>query len=275
MRGPALLATALAMIFVGLWLDRRPDVATRWSFPRGGASRPDLVHRAAVFLWVLIPWTMTWFGTQALGRPHGAFSTMLPFERSWPVWQWTEAIYMSAYLFIPFAALALRTQYALRRVAVTGAIATLIVTLCWLTIPVVAENRAFAPAHALGRFLAFEQGHSIGVAAFPAFHVLWSLIAADAWVVDARLRGDRWTGIGAWTWAILIAVSCLTTSMHTVIDLAAAAGVFLVLRNRAKAVAGSRIRGSADPGSPIADPESEIGCRQSPILNRQSRIADQ
>src|SRR4029078_2337662 len=110
MRGPALLATALAMIFVGLWLERRPDVATRWSFPRGDASRPDLVHRAAVFLWVLIPWTMTWFGTQALGPPHGAFSTMLPFERSWPVWQWTEAIYMSAYLFIPFAAFALRTR---------------------------------------------------------------------------------------------------------------------------------------------------------------------
>jgi hypothetical protein len=142
---------------------------------------------------------------------------------------------MSAYLFIPFAAFALRTQLALRRVAVTGAVATLIVTLCWLTIPVVAENRVFEPAHALGRFLAFEQGHSIGVAAFPAFHVLWSLIAADAWVVDARLRGDRRTGIAAWTWAVLIAVSCLTTSMHTVIDLAAATLLFVVLRGRVPA----------------------------------------
>ena len=65
-----------------------------------------------------------------------------------------------------------------------------------------------------------------------AFHVLWSLIAADAWVVDARLRGDRWTGLVAWTWAILIALSCLTTSMHTVIDLAAAILLFVVLRDR-------------------------------------------
>jgi hypothetical protein len=51
-------------------------------------------------------------------------------------------------------------------------VATLIVTVCWWTIPVVAENRPFEASHALGRFLAFEQGHSIGVAAFPAFHVL-------------------------------------------------------------------------------------------------------
>ena len=235
MKGAALLATALAMIVVGLWLDRTAEPRTRWSYPRGGGSLPDLSHRVAVFLWVLIPWTMTWFGTQALGRPHGAFSTMLPFERSWPVWQWTEALYMSAYVFIPLAAMLLRTQAALRRFAVTGAVATLIVTACWLTIPVVAENRPFEATHALGRFLAFEQGHSIGVAAFPAFHVLWSLIAADAWVVDAGLRGDRRIGVVMWTWALLIAVSCLTTSMHTVIDLAAAALLFVVLRGRVPA----------------------------------------
>ena len=84
MKGVALLSTALAMIVVGLWLDRAAEPRIRWSFPRGGGSLPDLSHRVAVFLWVLIPWTMTWFGTQALGRPHGAFSTMLPFERSGP-----------------------------------------------------------------------------------------------------------------------------------------------------------------------------------------------
>src|SRR5262245_36529460 len=156
MKGPLLLSTALAMIVVGLWLDRAPEPRSRLSFPLGHAEAPDLPHRVAAFLWVLIPWTMTWFGTQALGRPHGAFGTALPFERNWPVWQWTEAIYMSAYLFIPLAAVLLRTQRALHRLAVTGAVATVIVTLCWLTIPVVAVNRPFEPAHALGRFLAFE-----------------------------------------------------------------------------------------------------------------------
>jgi PAP2 superfamily len=232
MTGPLLLAVALALIAIGLWFDATPRPPSRISFPRGDAEPPDLAHRAAVFLWVLIPWTMTWFGTQALGRPHGAFGTSLPFERHWPVWQWTEALYLSAYLYIPLAAFLLRTQRALRRFAISGAIATLVVTLCWLTIPVVAENRPFEPAHVLGRLLAFEQGHSIGVAAFPAFHVLWALIAADAWAMDARLSGDRWTGTVAWIWAVLIAVSCLTTAMHTAIDAAAAVLVFVVLRDR-------------------------------------------
>jgi PAP2 superfamily protein len=224
--GVLLLLLGLSLVLAGAF------DPPRLSFPRGEADSPGLTHRIAVFVWVLIPWTLTWFGTQALGRPPGAFGTALPFEQHWPVWQWTEAIYLSTYLFIPLTALGLRTQGALRRFAVTGAVATLIVTICWLTIPVVAVNRPFAPSNLFGRLLAFEQGHSVGVAAFPAFHVLWSLIAADAWVLDGRLRQQAWPGPVAWIWAVLIVASCLTTAMHTVIDEAAAALLFFVVRAR-------------------------------------------
>jgi len=236
MKGIALLLTATALIAAGFRLDTAAPPRWRVSLPQGGRETPAIGERAAVFLWVLIPWTLTWFGTQALGRPHNAFGTALPFERHWPVWQWTEAFYLSAYLFIPLGALLLRTRGALRYFAVTGTVATIVVTICWLTIPVVAVNRPFEPAHALGRLLAFEQGHSIGVAAFPAFHVLWALIGADAWTFDARLSGSRWSGAFAWTWALLIAASCLTTAMHTVIDEAAAILVFLLIRRRPSAV---------------------------------------
>ena len=212
----------------------------RLSFPRGDGEPPDFAHRVAVFVWVLIPWTLTWFGTQALGRAPDAFSTALPFEQHWPVWQWTESLYLSTYLFIPFAALLLRTQGALRRFAVSGGVATVIITICWITIPVVAYNRPFEPSNAWGRWLAIEQGHSIGVAAFPAFHVLWSLIAADAWVADGRLTGTPWTGVVAWIWAVLIAVSCLTTGMHTVVDALAAVVLFPLVRD--PAVTWDRVR---------------------------------
>lgn len=207
---------------------RRPP---RLSLPRGDREPPAVAQRAAVFVWVLVPWMLTWFGTQALGRPPDAFGTVLPFERHWPVWQWTEALYLSTYVFIPLTALLLRTQGALRRFAVSGGVATAVVTMLWLTIPVVAQNRPFEPSDVFGRWLAFEQAHSIGVAAFPAFHVLWSLLAADAWVIDGRLLGTRWTGVVGWTWAALIAISCLTTGMHTVIDAMAAVLLFLVLRD--------------------------------------------
>jgi prolipoprotein diacylglyceryltransferase/protein-S-isoprenylcysteine O-methyltransferase Ste14 len=203
----------------------------RLSLPRGDREAPEVAHRFAVFVWVLIPWTLTWLGTQALGRPPDAFGTALPFEATWPVWQWTEAIYLTAYLFIPITALLLRTQRALRRFAVSGGVATAVVTLCWLTIPVVAGNRPFEPSNVWGRWLAFEQAHSIGVAAFPAFHVLWSLIAADALTLDGRLRGARWPGAIGWAWAVLISLSCLTTGMHTVIDALAAVLLFFPLRD--------------------------------------------
>lgn len=206
-------------------------IPPRLSLPRGGLEPPTAWHRVAVFLWVLIPWLGAYFSVQALGRAPDAFELALPWERHWPVWQWTELIYASTYLFIPLIPLLIRTQAGLRQFAVSGAVATMIVTLCWLVIPVVATNRPFQPAHALGRLLAFEQGASTGVAAFPAFHVLWTLLGAEAWASNARSGGSRWWGRIGWSWAVLITLSTLTTGMHTVIEVGAAIALFPLLRD--------------------------------------------
>jgi hypothetical protein len=82
----------------------------------------------------------------------------------------------------------------------------------------------------LGRLILFERAMSNTVAAFPAFHVVWSAIAAEAWATRSRAAG-----IVAWTWAGLIAVSCVTTGMHAVVDVAAAVLAFVLLR-RASAI---------------------------------------
>jgi protein-S-isoprenylcysteine O-methyltransferase Ste14 len=166
---------------------RRPPLL---SLPGEGTGPPLWSQRAAVYAWVLLPWLVAYFAVQALGRPADAFETALPLEHGWPVWQWTEAVYASAYLVIPATPLLVHTSRDLRRFAIQGIVGTLIVTLCWLAIPVVAANRAFVPAHAIGHLLAFEQRTSTGVAAFPAFHVLWSLLAAQALAAEAtRGRG--------------------------------------------------------------------------------------
>lgn len=189
------------------------------SIPRDDEGPPTAAHRAAVFLWVLIPWLLAFYAVQALGPAPDRFGTMLAFERDWPVVQGTEIAYASAYAFIPLTVLLIRTRRDLRRFAVRGAIAIPIVTLVWLAVPVVATNRPFVPTGVPGRLLAFEQAHSSGVAAFPAFHVLWALIAAPAW--PSRL---------GWVWAAMITVSCITTGMHSVLDVAAAIALFLPLR---------------------------------------------
>jgi protein-S-isoprenylcysteine O-methyltransferase Ste14 len=200
------------------------------SIPRGDAEVPTVPHRLAVFVWVLIPWLAAYSAVQALGRPPDAFQTALPFERSWPVLQWTEVLYVSAYLFVPVTVLVIRSQRALRHFAVEGLIATVVVTLAWLTIPVVATNRPFEATTLPGRMLAYELSHSNGVAAFPAFHVLWAFIAGEGWSANAAHAGRSTWWVG-WTWALLIALSSVTTGMHTVLEVAGAAVAYLPMRH--------------------------------------------
>ena len=196
------------------------------SLPRGNGEAPTGAERAAVFVWVLIPWLVAYSALQALGRAPDAFTTALPFERRWPVLQWTELLYASAYVFVPLTALVIRTRRALGHFATEGLIATGAVALVWLTVPAVAANRPFVPSSSLGRLLAWEQSHSHGVAAFPAFHVLWVLIAAEGWEASRRPLW-RWVG---WSWAVLVAASSITTGMHTLLHVCSAVVVYVLLR---------------------------------------------
>src|SRR5512138_920166 len=200
------------------------------SLPRGDGEAPTGAERAAVFVWVLIPWLVAYSAVQALGRAPDAFTTALPFERDWPVIQWTELPYASAYVLVPLTALVIRTRRALGRFAIEGLIATATVTLVWLTVPAVAANRPFVPSTWMGRLLAWEQTHSHGVAAFPAFHVLWALIAAEGWEANAQLSlRSLWRWIG-WSWALLVAVSSLTTGMHTLLEVVSGVVVYALIR---------------------------------------------
>ena len=199
------------------------------SLPRGAGEPPTAAQRAAVVLWVLVPWLVVYYAAQALGPAHDAFRTVLPIESHWPVLQWTELVYASVYLLVPLTVLLVRTQHDLRRYAVQGMIATVLVGLVWFAVPVVATNRPFVATNTAGRLLAFEQNHSTGAAAFPAFHVLWALLAAHAWSANARVtRRIVWRSVG-WGWAWAVTLSCLTTGMHTAIEVVAALLIFLPL----------------------------------------------
>jgi protein-S-isoprenylcysteine O-methyltransferase Ste14 len=196
------------------------------ALPDRSADPPTGWDRLSVFLLVFLPWTVAFEAVYQLGIPSGAIEAYLPFERGWPVLEWTEAVYASVYLFVPAALFVAPTKAALRRFAVTGLIATAVVTLIYLTVPVIAPPRPFEPQSVLGRALMFERAMSNTVAAFPAFHVIWSFIAADAWA-----RRSRKFAVVGWAWAILITISCLTTGMHALADLLAAGIVFLLLRS--------------------------------------------
>lgn len=232
--------TMLSMVAL-VWGYERHDLVARFgpsaldpprlSLPRGGDGAPTFSARAAVYVWVLMPWLVIYELVQALGRPPDEFRLALSIEQGWPVVQWTEAVYVSAYACVPLAPLLARSGRGLRRFAIAGLVATIVVSLCWLIVPVVATNRAFEPTGVWGRLLALEQGTSKGVAAFPAFHVLWALLVADLCADNTRTTGRQWWTAAGWTWTIAVALSTLTTGMHTLLEVAAATALFIVVRD--------------------------------------------
>ncbi|MEZ5418233.1 MAG: prolipoprotein diacylglyceryl transferase [Vicinamibacterales bacterium] len=232
--------TMLGMLAL-IWGYERHDLLARFgssamdppllSLPRRSDGAPTAAERAAVYVWVMLPWLAAFYALQALGPAPDAFSLTLPFERGWPVVQWTEAVYVSSYLIVPAAPLMAFGRRGLRRLAISGAVGTVVVTLLWLVVPVAATNRPFEPASLLGRLLAWEQAQSAGVAAFPAFHVLWALLVAELCVDNGRISGRAWWGRLGWAWAAAVAVSTLTTGMHTLLEVLAAVVLFVPLRD--------------------------------------------
>jgi protein-S-isoprenylcysteine O-methyltransferase Ste14 len=215
-------ALALAALVLGY---ERHDLRQRFgamprpllSLPAARAGTATSAERASIYVLVLLPWLLAYEALHVIGVPRDAIPSHFAFERGWPVLEWTEAIYASAYAMILLTPLLVRSRPALRRFALMGLMATALVTFIYILVPLVAPPRPFEPTTALGRLLALERSVSNTVAAFPAFHVLWPLIATAAW----RTRGEWW-GRAALAWAVLIAASCITTGMHSLVDVAAA-----------------------------------------------------
>jgi protein-S-isoprenylcysteine O-methyltransferase Ste14 len=225
----ALGCAALVLGFERLEIRKRfgEEVVRRTliSLPVASTDPPTGWDRLSVILLVFLPWAILFEAVYLLGVPPDAVEAYLPLERDWPVWEWTEVIYGSVYFFVPLTLFVIPSKATLRRFAVLGLIATMVVTLIYLTVPVIAPPKPFETQTILGQILMFERALANTVAAFPAFHVIWALIAAEAWAS----RSPSLAFIG-WVWAILITVSCITTGMHALLDLVAAAVFFLVLR---------------------------------------------
>jgi protein-S-isoprenylcysteine O-methyltransferase Ste14 len=230
----ALGATALV---IGL---ERPSLVQRFgdaarfrpwlSLPPDDAGPPSLSEGLAIWIVVLLPWLVAYEGVTWLGQPPDAIDLRLAQEPAWPVWVWTVVIYSSAYVVVPLAALLTPTRARLHAFAIQGLVATALLTVVYLCLPTVAPFRPFNRDGILGALLDLDQrGMGTPVAACPAFHVLWAAFAAEA--IGARSRGWR---IAAWLWAIGVSVSCVTTGMHAVADVAVAWIFFVALRQPAR-----------------------------------------
>ncbi len=190
---------------------------TCW-LPQAAAGKPSFVERIRVYLVVLLPWFTIFELFGALGRPLGAMSTYLPFEMRLPVIEQTEIVYASTYLVVLLTPLLASSGLALRRFALRGLTAMAVIFPLYLLLPVFVPPRPFQQAGPMGTMLAMERTPFSGIAAFPSFHVVWALIAASA-----LGEGSKWKKALWWTWAVLVSLSCITTGMHSVLDVIAGA----------------------------------------------------
>ncbi len=197
--------------------------ASCW-LPQGAAGKPSFVERVRVYLVVLLPWLTIFELFGVLGRPLGAVSTYLPFEMRWPVIEQTEIVYSSTYLVVLLTPLLATSGFALRRFVLRGLTAMAVIFPLYLLLPIFVPPRPFLPVDPIGDLLQMERTPISGIGAFPSFHVVWALIAASALAEGSRAKRILW-----WTWAVLVSLSCITTGMHSVLDVVAGAIAFIVI----------------------------------------------
>lgn len=201
---------------------------TKWPtllhLPEANDTMPSASDRASPYVLVFLPWLAVYSSAIVLGPAPDSVESYFPFEYSLPVIEWTEAVYASCYFFVLAAPLIARRKCDLRRFMLMGLRATVAGGLCFLLLPLMATPRPFEASGVWGRLL-LERSVDGPAAAFPAFHVIWALLAA--WLYGRSLPAKPlW-----YTYASAIALSCLTTGMHSLTDIAGALCVLALALN--------------------------------------------
>ncbi len=207
----------------------RIDCNSRRVLPKGGSGPPRGRERLACYSFVLLPWLITYEAIVVLRTPPNGVVTLLPFERHLPVLEWTEVFYASTYIVTGLVPLFAKTGSDLRTFCVRGLGAMAVAFPLYLIAPMTSPFRPFTVHTILGRLLSWERIPDSPALAFPSFHVIWAVLAAE--VFARRWPRVRWLCV---CWALLVAVSCVTTGQHGILDvLGGLATVALVERGLA------------------------------------------
>lgn len=195
------------------------------SLPVASNEIPAFSQRLATALLAFGAWAIVYRAGAMLGAGRAPLDTMLPFERPWPVWEWTAVFYLGAYLWIALAPFVARTRADLREFGARALWGTAIIGWCFLAFPLVAVPRALDLSTLAGAALQLDRDHDTASCAFPSFHVFWALVAARVW--SARSKNAV-----SWLIAVAISLSCLTTGAHSLLDVIAGVLVYGLVARR-------------------------------------------
>ncbi len=181
-------------------------------------SSEDRIH---FFIAVLIPWLALYEFTVNMGVQGVPYR--FPFEDRLPVYSWTALIYESTYVTVAIAPWLAQTRRDLRQLMISAWVAMGIVFPFYWILPSAAPRPVIEDTGWLAQLLLWERGNCPPFAAFPSFHVLWTILIA-------RMVLPRWLGV---LYATAVAVCCVTTGMHYIPDVLAALAIApLVLEPR-------------------------------------------
>jgi protein-S-isoprenylcysteine O-methyltransferase Ste14 len=222
------VALACAALVLGYEL---PDLRRRFGEQASFAclvdrtdAKPLILCRLRVSIAILLPWLAAYGMIWLLGRPAKTVATYMSFEQRFPVFEWTELLYGSTYLVVMLTPFLLQTEDELRQFVVRGLTAMSLIFPLYLLLPIFVPPRSFQPVTAIGNLLLWERTPYSGAGAFPSFHILWAMIAASILGRRRLWRRSLW-----WTWAILVAVSCVTTGMHSIVDVLTGVAAFALV----------------------------------------------
>jgi protein-S-isoprenylcysteine O-methyltransferase Ste14 len=206
-----------------------------FSLPENTTAKADVNDRLSACVLVLVPWVLLYEALIFIGNPSRPVSTFTFPDDTIPMVEWTELFYFLCYPFVGLVPLVLQQKQQIRSFMIAGWLVVAVGFFLQIVLPFVAEPKPFVPHSVWGELLVYERSKDGAAAAFPSFHVIWAWLAAYYYAV-------RWKSLG-WLWyalAIAISISCLTTGMHSVLDVMAGLGVFRVAIYRNKIWAATR-----------------------------------
>lgn len=168
-----------------------------------------------VFL-VTLPWLFLYELVTLKGESAQAIETYFPFEKAIPVWSFTEIFYFSAYPLVVFLPFFIKKTHILRGAIIAGILMSIMGLLCQFFLPFVAPLKNFDSDGAFAQLMALERKWSNGGGAFPSFHVAWAFFSAYYWSQSYPRLKNLLNIL-----AIIIAISCVTTGMHAIVDVVA------------------------------------------------------
>ena len=208
-----------------------PDLRRRFGKPTASVwlaadeeRSASLLERLRVYFVVVLPWLAIFEGIGWMGVLPDEVSTYLDVERTWPTVGWAEIPYASTYLLVLAAPLLIMSARTLRRFGLLGLRAMGLIFPLYLLLPFHVPPRPGVESGILGWLMAWERTPISGIGAFPSFHVTWACIVASVLGSGGRVRR-----VLAWSWAALVAVSCVLTGMHSMADVVAGALAFVLV----------------------------------------------